>query len=187
MVLLWYEDCDLHSGRCVRAGRRPRPSFVDLAKGIVRHSRCRIRGKAPGRGCHRQAERSLRGTAGSSRPRPPAIAGAIGSGRVVVARREVWWAELAEPSGSEPAGCRRPILVAQADRFNRSRLPTVIGIALTSNTRYLDAPGNVLLPASRSGLPRDSVRKRDPTGDPGRGLSERTSRADSAKAHATRG
>ena len=33
----------------------------------------------------------------------------------------------------------------------------MIGIALTSNTRYLDAPGNVLLPASRSGLPRDSV------------------------------
>ena len=33
----------------------------------------------------------------------------------------------------------------------------MIGIALTSNTRYLDAPGNVLLPASRSGLPKDSV------------------------------
>ncbi len=30
-------------------------------------------------------------------------------------------------------------------------------MALTSNTRYLDAPGNVLLPASRTGLPRDSV------------------------------
>ena len=75
---------------------------------------------------------------------------------MVVARREVWWAELGEPVGSEP-GYRRPILVAQADLFNRSRLPTVIGIALTSNTRYLDAPGNVLLPASRSGLPSDSV------------------------------
>lgn len=33
----------------------------------------------------------------------------------------------------------------------------MIGVALTSNTRYLDAPGNVLLPASRTGLPRDSV------------------------------
>lgn len=33
----------------------------------------------------------------------------------------------------------------------------MIGIALTSNTRYLDAPGNVLLPAHRSGLPKDSV------------------------------
>ncbi len=32
-------------------------------------------------------------------------------------------------------------------------------MALTSNTRYLDAPGNVFLPASRTGLPRDSVAK----------------------------
>lgn len=33
----------------------------------------------------------------------------------------------------------------------------MIGVALTSNTRYLDAPGNVLLPASGTGLPKDSV------------------------------
>ncbi|MYB05730.1 MAG: type II toxin-antitoxin system PemK/MazF family toxin [Gemmatimonadetes bacterium] len=75
---------------------------------------------------------------------------------MVVSRGEVWWAELGEPGGSEP-GYPRPVLVVQAESFNRSRLPTVIGIALTSNTRYLDAPGNVLLPAYRSGLPKDSV------------------------------
>lgn len=75
---------------------------------------------------------------------------------MVIARREVWWADLGEPQASEP-GYRRPILVVQADAFNRSRLRTVIGVALTSNPRYLDAPGNVLLPASRTGLPRDSV------------------------------
>ena len=33
----------------------------------------------------------------------------------------------------------------------------LIGVALTSRTRYLDAPGNVLLPGSETGLPRDSV------------------------------
>ncbi|WP_420463676.1 type II toxin-antitoxin system PemK/MazF family toxin [Candidatus Palauibacter sp.] len=75
---------------------------------------------------------------------------------MVVARREVRWADLDEPRAAEP-GFRRPILVVQADSFNRSRLRTVIGVALTSNTRYLDAPGNVLLPASGTGLPRDSV------------------------------
>lgn len=75
---------------------------------------------------------------------------------MVVARREVWWADLGEPQASEP-GFRRPILVVQADAFNRSRLRTLIGVALTSNTGYLGAPGNVLLPASRTGLPRDSV------------------------------
>ena len=75
---------------------------------------------------------------------------------MVVERGEVWWAELAEPRGSEP-GFRRPLLIVQADSFNRSRLRTVIGVVLTSNTRLLDAPGNVLVPADAAGLPRDSV------------------------------
>ncbi len=75
---------------------------------------------------------------------------------MVVARQDVWWADLGEPRESEP-GFRRPILIVQADAFNRSRLRTVIGVALSSNARLLDAPGNVLLPAKRTGLPRDSV------------------------------
>ncbi len=75
---------------------------------------------------------------------------------MVVERREVWWAELEEPRGSEP-GFRRPLLVVQSDAFNRSRVRTVLTVALTSNTRLLDAPGNVLIPAGTSGLSRDSV------------------------------
>lgn len=75
---------------------------------------------------------------------------------MVVQRREVWWADLDEPRGSEP-GFRRPILIVQSDAFNRSRLRTVLGVVLTSNMRLLAAPGNVLLPAAGTGLPRDSV------------------------------
>ncbi len=75
---------------------------------------------------------------------------------MVVQRREVWWAELDEPRGSE-RGFRRPLLIVQGDGFNRSRLRTIIGVVLTSNTRLLDAPGNVLLPARSTGLPKDSV------------------------------
>jgi mRNA interferase MazF len=75
---------------------------------------------------------------------------------VVVQRREVWWADLEEPRGSEP-GFRRPILIVQADSFNRSRLRTVLGVVLTSNLKLLDAPGNVLLPTKSTGLPKDSV------------------------------
>ncbi|MEX2609809.1 MAG: type II toxin-antitoxin system PemK/MazF family toxin [Gemmatimonadota bacterium] len=75
---------------------------------------------------------------------------------MVVQRREIWWAELDEPRGSEP-GCRRPVLIVQADAFNRSRIRTVAAVILTSNLRLLDAPGNVLLSCSASGLPRDSV------------------------------
>lgn len=75
---------------------------------------------------------------------------------MVVQRREIWWADLEEPRGSEP-GFRRPVLVVQADSFNRSKLRTAIVAVLTSNTRLLDAPGNVLLPARMCGLAKDSV------------------------------
>lgn len=71
-------------------------------------------------------------------------------------RGEVWWTDLAEPRESEP-GFRHPILILQADSFNRSRLRTVVGIIVSSNLALLDAPGNVLLPAKSVGLPRDSV------------------------------
>ena len=71
-------------------------------------------------------------------------------------RGEVWWADLPNPAGSEP-GYRRPILILQADAFNRSRINTVIGIVISSNLRLANAPGNVVLPARVSGLPNDSV------------------------------
>lgn len=72
-------------------------------------------------------------------------------------RGEIWWAaDLGEPRGSEP-GFRRPVMVIQADAFNRSRIRTVIVAVITSNVRLAEAPGNVLLPAEFSGLPKDSV------------------------------
>src|SRR6185312_9021177 len=73
-----------------------------------------------------------------------------------IKRGEIWWADLPEPRRSEP-GYRRPVLVIQADSFNRSRIQTVIVAVITSNLGLAEAPGNVLLPARTSGLPRDSV------------------------------
>jgi mRNA interferase MazF len=76
---------------------------------------------------------------------------------LVDARRgEIWWASLPEPSGSEP-GYRRPVVILQADSFNRSRIRTVIGVGLTTNLRQAEAPGNVLLPSHQTNLPADSV------------------------------
>jgi mRNA interferase MazF len=75
---------------------------------------------------------------------------------VVIARGEVWWADLDEPTGSEP-GFRRPVLLIQADAFNRSRIQTTVAVVLASNVRLLDAPGNVLVPKAASGLPQESV------------------------------
>ena len=74
----------------------------------------------------------------------------------MVRRGELWWVDFAEPVGSAP-GYRRPAAVVSSDRFNRSRIATVIVAAVTSNTRLADAPGNVALPAGSSGLPKDSV------------------------------
>lgn len=53
----------------------------------------------------------------------------------MIAQGEVWWAERAEPSGSEP-GFRRPVLVVQGDAFNRSIIATVVCVALTSNLNW---------------------------------------------------
>ncbi len=75
---------------------------------------------------------------------------------VRVLRGEIWWASLPEPRGSE-SGSRRPVLVVQANAFNRSRIHTVIVVVLTSNLRLGRAPGNLLLSADSTGLPRDSV------------------------------
>jgi mRNA interferase MazF len=75
---------------------------------------------------------------------------------VTVAQGDVWWADLPEPSGSEP-GFRRPVVVVQGDALNRSRIATVVCVPLTSNLKWATAPGNVLLPASVTGLPKESV------------------------------
>ena len=71
-------------------------------------------------------------------------------------RGEVWWADLPRPAGSEP-GFRRPVLIVQADEFNRSRIGTVIAAAITSNLSLAAAPGNVTLTKRSVGLDRESV------------------------------
>jgi mRNA interferase MazF len=75
---------------------------------------------------------------------------------MVIERGEIWWAELAAPRGSEP-GFRRPVAIVQADAFNRSRLGTVVVVAITSNLDLAGAPGNVRLSRRESKLSRESV------------------------------
>lgn len=74
----------------------------------------------------------------------------------MIGRGEIWWADLGDPPGSV-AGYRRPVLIIQGDAINRSRLATTICVPLTSNLKWADAPGNLLLPATTTGLDRDSV------------------------------
>jgi len=49
------------------------------------------------------------------------------------------------------------VVVVQGDSFNRSRIATVLCVPLTSNLKWADAPGNVLLETRLTGLPKESV------------------------------
>ncbi|MDX2300223.1 MAG: type II toxin-antitoxin system PemK/MazF family toxin [Xanthomonadaceae bacterium] len=71
-------------------------------------------------------------------------------------RGDVWWASLDEPVGSGP-GLRRPVLVVQSNPFNLSRISTVVVLVISSNLALAEAPGNVRLSKSDSGLPKPSV------------------------------
>jgi mRNA interferase MazF len=70
---------------------------------------------------------------------------------MVMERGQMWWAALPAPSGT------RPVLILQANAFNRSSIQTVVVVVLTSNLVRANDPGNVLVTAAQSGLPKDSV------------------------------
>ena len=59
----------------------------------------------------------------------------------MIRRGQLWWADLAEPRGSEP-GHRHPVLVLQRDEVNASRITAVVVCLLMSNTAMARAPGN---------------------------------------------
>lgn len=74
----------------------------------------------------------------------------------MIPRGEVCWVDFGEPKGSVPAK-PRPAVIVQSDRYNSSRISTVVVLPITSNTALARHPGNVFLPALASGLPSDSV------------------------------
>ena len=75
---------------------------------------------------------------------------------MVISQGDVCWADLGLRTGSGP-GFRRPVVVVQGNSLNRSRIATVVCIPLTSNLKWAEAPGNVLLSSRATGLPKDSV------------------------------
>ena len=68
---------------------------------------------------------------------------------------EVYWLRF-QGKGSEPSG-RRPAVVIQHDRFNRSNIQTTVVAAITSNLMLAAMPGNVRLKRGEANLPRSSV------------------------------
>ena len=74
----------------------------------------------------------------------------------MIRQGEIYWLHFGAPEGSAAAG-RRPAMVVQHDRFNRSAISTVVVAAITSNPRLAAMPGNVRLRSGEGGLPRPSV------------------------------
>lgn len=70
-----------------------------------------------------------------------------------IRRGDLFWIASEEDRG----GIAHPHVVVQDDVFNRSRLSTVIVVALTSNLGRATEPGNVLLDEDEGGLPKRSV------------------------------
>ena len=68
---------------------------------------------------------------------------------------DIWSARLLDPVGSEP-GFSRPVVVVQGNRLNESRISTVVVVPLTTNLKWANVSGNVLL-RSRAGLKKTSV------------------------------
>jgi len=75
---------------------------------------------------------------------------------MVAKQGEIYWVDLGEPSGSEPA-YMHPHIVIQNNIFNSSNINTVVVCALTSNLKKAKAPGNVTLNKGEANLPKKSV------------------------------
>ena len=75
---------------------------------------------------------------------------------MVIKQGDIYWVDLGQPFGSEPA-FRHPYLVVQNNLFNNSRINTVVACALTSNFKRAESPGNILLDKDEANLPKQSV------------------------------
>ena len=75
---------------------------------------------------------------------------------MVINQGDIFWVKLKAPAGSEP-GYKHPFVVIQNNIYNKSKINTVVLIALTSNIKLAGAPGNVLLRKGEADLPKKSV------------------------------
>ena len=73
-----------------------------------------------------------------------------------ILRGDVWWISPDDDPAAAPHH-PHPHVVLQDDLFNRSRIPTVVVCALTSNLKRMNEPGNVRLDAGEGGVERPSV------------------------------
>ncbi len=77
-------------------------------------------------------------------------------GKAAITQGDIFWVPP-EALRPEVPGYPHPHVVLQADVFNRSRIPTVVVCALSTNLKRASEPGNVLLDEGEGDLPKQSV------------------------------
>jgi len=75
---------------------------------------------------------------------------------MVVNQGDIYWVQLDDASETEP-GYAHPHVVIQDNVINHSRINTVVMCALTTNSKWVNAPGNVLLEVGEGNLPKQSI------------------------------
>jgi mRNA interferase MazF len=70
-------------------------------------------------------------------------------------RGDLYWIEV--PESNDDSAIAHPHLVVQDDVVNRSRVKTVVVMALSTNPKRASEPGNVLLSEGEGNLRRPSV------------------------------
>lgn len=69
---------------------------------------------------------------------------------------QIYWVMLPEADGLGVA-IAHPQVIIQADVINHSRIQSVVVVALTTNPKRVNEPGNVLLEAGEANLPKASI------------------------------
>ncbi len=80
----------------------------------------------------------------------------IGNSHQTINQGDLFWVQLDDASGLEPA-IPHPHVIVQDNLFNHSRIHTVVACALTTNIKRASTPGNILLETGEANLPKQSV------------------------------
>ena len=75
---------------------------------------------------------------------------------MVIKKGSIYWVDFSPGKGSEPKG-RRPGLVIQNNILNKSKLNTVLMVAITSTMKFGELPGNIVLKKGEANLPKKCV------------------------------
>jgi mRNA interferase MazF len=75
---------------------------------------------------------------------------------MVIRRGGIYWVNFSPGKGSEPLR-QRPGLVIQSNALNDSKINTIVMLAITSNLKFGELPGNVVLRKGEANMPKKSV------------------------------